>query len=656
MRKLTLSCCIVWIALLFCTNLSANNELNHLSLNTINDHQARLVLKFAKTVTTAPSAFTMSKPERLIIDVPHSGSLLNNPQTTYNSNIVSKIQAITTHNKLRIILHLRKSVNYVLKHEKGQVSLALRINNPSSIATPTVLNKIEFRNGQEGNSGKIILHLSRSGAVGNLRNHGDKFTLSLPNTKLAKNLAHKYDVRDFKTPAQSISVYQKGKQVELIAKTNSAFELAAYQINKQYVIDIIPNGQTTQHNKDKAKGKRISLNFQNIPVRQVLQVIAEFTDANMIINDSVGGNISLRLDNIPWDQALKIVLQTQGLVDRKVGNVMMIAPAGELAEHDKKQMVAREELNNLGPLKAETFHFKYGKATNYYATLKDPDNTLLSSRGSIILNKRTNMLFVRDTAAKLQGIKDYIDQTDIAVKQVEIEARIVTVNSSFERQIGIKWNVQGSGTANPGGGDAGENKFNLDLGAAPIGGSNPASIALSTLSNDVLIGMELSALEAEGNGEILSSPRLLTADQQEALIEQGTEIPYLESTSSGAASIAFKKAVLKLKVTPQITPDNKVLLKLEVNQDAKGSDTAAGDIPIIDTRHILTNVLVNNGETVVLGGIYERNKSNIVTRVPFLSDIPLLGELFKHRSVKDERKELLIFVTPRIVHTDLLNQ
>ena len=376
----------------------------------------------------------------------------------------------------------------------------------------------------------------------------------------------------------------------------------------------------------------------------------------MIINDSVRGNISLRLENIPWDQALKIILQTQGLVERQVGNVMMIAPAGELAEQDKKQMIAHEELNNLGPLTTETFHFKYGKAQNYYATLKDPDNTLLSSRGNIILNKRTNMLFIRDTAAKLQGIKSYIDQTDIAVRQVEIEARIVTVNTSFERQIGIKWNVQGTSRANPGGGDAGENKFNLDLGSTPVAGRNPATIALATLSNDVLIGMELSALEAEGNGEILSSPRLLTADQQEALIEQGTEIPYLETTSSGAASVAFKKAVLKLKVTPQITPDDKVLLKLEVNQDAKSADKTAGDIPIIDTRHILTNVLVSNGQTVVLGGIYERNKANTITRVPFLSDIPLLGELFKHRSVKDERKELLIFVTPRIVHNDLLDQ
>lgn len=655
MRKLTTSLLILWVSLLLCTSLSANNELTHLTFNTINDHQAKLSLQFSHAVTAAPTSFTMTKPERLIIDFTHSGSSLEEPQITYNSNIIEKVQAIATHNKLRIILHLRKSVDYVLKHNKDRVSLSLRVNNPASVSTPTLLKKIAFKNGDEGNSGKIILQLSRSGAGGNLQNQGDKFILTLPNTKLAKNLAHKYDVSDFKTPAQSINLYQKGNQVQLIANTNSKFELAAYQINKQYIVDIIPAGQPTQHNKDKSQGKRISLNFQNIPVRQVLQVIAEFTDTNMIINDSVTGNISLRLENTPWDQALKIILQTQGLVDRQVGNVMMIAPAGELAEQDKKQMIAREELNNLGPLTTETFHFKYGKATNYYATLKDPDNTLLSSRGNIILNKRTNMLFVRDTAAKLQGIKSYIDQTDIAVRQVEIEARIVTVNSSFERQIGIKWNVQGTNTSNPGGGDAGENKFNLDLGANPVAGRNPASIALSTLSNDVLIGMELSALEAEGNGEILSSPRLLTADQQEALIEQGTEIPYLESTSSGAASVAFKKAVLKLKVTPQITPDNKVLLKLEVNQDAKSSDKTAGDIPIIDTRHILTNVLVNNGETVVLGGIYERNKANVVTRVPFLSDIPLIGELFKHRSVKDERKELLIFVTPRIVHNDLLN-
>lgn len=655
MRKLCYFLLLLFVSLFISTQLLANNALTQIKLDTQNDQQANLSLHFSKKLTANAHTFTMINPERLIIDIPHSDSELKESQVSYNSNIIAKVQTIATHKKLRIIVYLHSAVSYVLKPKQNHLIVALQVNNTQRQRSLTTVNKIDFRNGEEGNSGKIILHLSRATAGGNLQNLQNKFVLTLPNTKLAKNLAHKYDVSDFKTPAQSINLYQRGNTVTLEANTNKKFELAAYQINKQYIIDIVPAGQPTRHNAEKDKGKRISLNFQNIPVRQVLQVIAEFTDANVIINDSVNGNITLRLENIPWDQALKIILQTQGLVERRIGNVIMIAPASELAEQDKKQLLAREELSNLGPLESATFQFKYGKAENYYDTFKKDDNNLLSSRGNIILNKRTNMLFVRDTAAKIAGIRAYIDKTDIPVKQVEIEARIVTVNTSFERQIGIKWNVQGTSRTNPGGGDNAERKFNLDLGVESVGGRSPATIALATLSNDVLIGMELSALEAEGNGEILSSPRLLTADQQEAMIEQGTEIPYLESTSSGAASLAFKKAVLKLKVTPQITPDDKVLLKLEVNQDAKSSDTNAGDTPIIDTRHITTNVLVSNGETVVLGGIYERNKANVVTRVPFLSDIPLLGELFKHRSLKDERKELLIFVTPRIVHNDLLN-
>ena len=284
--------------------------------------------------------------------------------------------------------------------------------------------------------------------------------------------------------------------------------------------------------------------------------------------------------------------------------------------------------------------------------LKNPANTLLSKRGKIIFNKRTNMLFVTDTPEKLQGIKNYIHKTDIPVKQVEIEARIVTVDKSFERQLGIKWNVKGSTKVGPGSSEV-RNGFNLDLGANNIGTTAPATLALATLSNDILIGLELSALEAEGGGEILSSPRLLTADQQEAIIEQGTEIPYAESTSSGAAAIAFKQASLRLKVTPQITPNNKVLLHLDVSQDAISDNKILGDIPLIDTRHISTNVLVDNGETVVLGGIYERTKAHNVTRVPFISAIPIIGELFKHRSTKDSRKELLIFVTPRVIDNNL---
>lgn len=659
MRNIISNSLRIMLLLLLTSHAFAFSQVTSYDLNTVNDNQAVLTLDFNKNVKQKPTSFKMTTPSRLVLDFAHSGSQLKQEQQSFNSNLISRVQFVSAGQRLRVVINLRQAVSHHLDIKGKKVMIRLRTTAAKAGIATATLTKFDFKNGETNHGGKILLTLSRNGVDTRIKNKENQFSILLRHTRLAAKLAHKYEVSDFKTPAKAINLYQQGDDTRLVVHTKGDYELASYQINKQYVIDIIPaQDLKTNYSDDKYHGKRISLNFQNIPVRQVLQVIAEFTDENVIINDSVSGNISLRLQDVPWDQALKIILQTQGLVDRRVGNVLMIAPAGELAQQDLRQMQAREELSNLGPLEDETFHIRYGKAEAYYETLTNPDHTLLSARGKIIVNKRTNKLFVKDTSSKIKAIKAYIQETDVPVKQVEIEARIVTVNNSFERQLGINWNVQGNNTPNPGGGTGteGQKRFSLDLAANGIGGTNPATLAYSTLASDVLIGLELSALEAEGGGEILSSPRLLTADQQEAVIEQGTEIPYNESTSSGAAAVAFKQAVLRLRVTPQITPNNKVLLKLQVNQDAQGNVAPGTNVPTIDTRQITTNVLVDNGETVVLGGIYERTKSKSVTRVPFLSDIPLLGELFKHRSMKDERKELLIFVTPRIVHNDALTQ
>lgn len=396
--------------------------------------------------------------------------------------------------------------------------------------------------------------------------------------------------------------------------------------------------------------KILDLNFQDIPVRSALQIIAEFSDINIIVNDKVQGNISLHLQHSTWQECLQVILQTQGLGQRKIGNSILVAPLPEILAYDKQQLQIETEAKLAQRLENKSYQLKYGKAQTYYDMLKNSTNTLLSSRGKVLIDTRTNLLLVEDLPENLQRITQYVTQTDIPLRQVEIEARIVTVDKAYEQQLGIKWNVQAlpitttAGSAN--------RAFNLDLGAGAIEGTKPGNIALATLANDVLIGLELSALEAEGNGEVLSSPRLLTADQQEAIIEQGQEIPYQENAggTTGATTTSFKQAVLRLKVTPQIISDDKLLLHLQVNQDAKSRDTSKEGIPLIDTRRISTNVLINNGETVVLGGIYERNKSNSITRVPFISDVPLIGDLFKHRRIRDDRRELLIFVTPRIVN------
>lgn len=392
----------------------------------------------------------------------------------------------------------------------------------------------------------------------------------------------------------------------------------------------------------------IDLDFDNIPVRTALQTLAKFAHINISINEKVNGNISLSLKNILWPQALDVILATQGLVQRKVGDVVIIAPAEQLLAQKTEQNQVNKAIGNSQLLVSKAFHIKYGNAKTYYDNLKYSNNGLLSTRGLVVMNQRTNTLFVQDTNEKINLIENYLQQTDIPAKQIEIAARIVTIDESFQQQLGVNWKAASTMLNSN---NTGNNRFKLDFSAAAIGGTEPANIAMATLANNVLIGLELSAIEAAGGGEILSSPRLRTADQQEAVIEQGTEIPYNETTKNGGSAIAFKKALLRLKVTPQITPNNKVLLRLEVNQDAKSTDTSAGDTPLIDTRHIVTNVLVKNGETVVLGGIYEHSKSHTVVRVPFISSIPILGKLFRSRGTKNTRKELLIFVTPHIVGT-----
>ena len=401
-------------------------------------------------------------------------------------------------------------------------------------------------------------------------------------------------------------------------------------------------------NPTNQKNELINLDFEDVPVRSVLQFISQFSSQDILISESVKGSITLKLTDVSWRDALSIVLRTQGLIARKVGKALYIAPAQDLAENDKKELKVEDDLRNLAPLKTKVFHVKYGRAESYFDTLRNPVNSLLSARGRVILNKRTNILFIEDTQEKLRAIERYVETTDIPVRQVEIEARIVTIDKSFEQQLGIKWNVAGQTLSNPSGATA-HNRFNLDLigDKSTAGGFSANSLALATISNDVLIGMELAALEAEGGGEILSSPRLLTADQQEAVIQQGSEIPYQESTAGGGTSVTFKQAVLRLRVTPQITPNDKIMLQLQVNQDAPGE--VIKGVPMIDTRQISSYVLVNNGQTIVLGGIYERTKSHANVRIPFLGDLPLVGALFRHRSSKDNRKELLIFVTPKIV-------
>ena len=441
-----------------------------------------------------------------------------------------------------------------------------------------------------------------------------------------------------------------------------------YQVNKQFMVDIFPlTAEEIQQAKLKKQvftGKRISLNFQNINIRAVLQLLADFTGINMVVSDNVKGDITLRLNDIPWDQALDIILTTQGLDKRRTGNVMLIDTKANLDKLEESKLKSQQIIQKLEPIRSELLQINYAKAADLAILIKDKQNSLLSERGKVSVDARTNTIWIQDTGTKIEEVRDLINQLDIPVKQVLIEARIVEVSKDFSQDIGIRWGISRPPTLS--GTLAGANqmqqgvapanvtpltdRLNLDLVAAPANLATPATlgIALAKINDNILLDLELSALESEGRAELISSPRLITINQQSALIESGQEIPYQEATSSGATAVAFKKAVLSLKVTPQITPDGKILMDLQINQDTASPQTFNG-VPAILTKEIQTNVLVNNGQTIVLGGIYTQDKTKTINRIPFFGELPVVGVLFRNKQIGIKNDELLIFITPKII-------
>lgn len=452
-----------------------------------------------------------------------------------------------------------------------------------------------------------------------------------------------------------------------------AFGQYVYQVNKQFMVDVFPltpeEAQQAKLKKKVFSGRRISLNFQNISIRAVLQLLADFTGINIVVSDKVQGNITLRLNNIPWDQALDIILTTQGLVKRQTGNVMLIDYKASFDKMEAEELKTQRAIQKLEPVRSELIQINYAKATDLAILIKDKQNSLLSEKGRVSVDTRTNTIWIQDSGTRINEVRELIKQLDVPVKQVLIEARIVEVTKDFAQDLGIRWGVSKpthlSGTL------AGANqltqgvapanvvpftdRLNLDLVAAPVMGATPASIgiALAQLGDNILLDLELSALESEGLAELISSPRLITANQQPAVIDSGQEIPYQEATSSGATAVAFKKAVLSLKVTPQITPDSKILMELKINQDTALPNLTFNGVPAIATKEIQTNVLVSNGQTIVLGGIYQQDKSKTITRVPFLGQLPVVGNLFKNTQIALKNDELLIFITPKIITNSL---
>lgn len=694
-----------------------------------------------------PKAYEIATPARLVLDFPGVQSALDKKKYTLSFENARNAVVVSDGARTRLILNLVESVPFDTRIEGN--SLVLRVGNDkgsrrkssdlvaelsssaveSGIDADFALTGIDFKRGPEG-SGLITIDLSDPAVNVDIDKVGKKIRLEFYQTELPEQLDRRLDVVDFATPVEAIDSVQDGSTTVVVIEAGGQYDYLAYQADSQYIVSVNPLSDLeleAQNKKFDFSGERLSLNFQDIEVRSVLQIIADFTSLNLVASDTVTGSITLRLDKVPWDQALEIVLKAKGLDKRQEGNVLMVAPAAEIAEQERLQVEANKQLQELAPLETAFVRIKYADAGEIFElfTVKadqggesgggqsegNATNSILSERGSAIVDERTNTIILTDTEDKINEFKRLIDEIDVPIKQVLIEARIVIANTDFKKELGVTWGLAGldklaggqigsasgdrslgfsgrrsgltpgSGVIDTftysadeierddgadgiaGTGDDGPTLFtqNYDFGlgdslAVDLGVANPTgSFSLGFLTDNFLIDLELSALESDGYGEIVSQPKVLTGDKQQATIKSGTEIAYEKETSSGATSVEFKEAVLQLQVTPQITPDNRIIMDLLVSQDSVGSIISGGE-PSIDVTRIETQALVGDGQTLVLGGIFQTEEVNGTEKVPFLGDIPYLGKLFRNDLRNIEKREILIFITPKIIDDNLLDR
>ena len=654
-----------------------------------------------------PASFTVSTPARIAFDFPKTGNGLGRASQEINEGELRGMNLVQVGDRTRMVLNLRNMVTYETQVEGNNVNIVLT-PMPVTAARPTpraerfaegtadvkhAIRDVDFRRGR-GGEGRVVIELADTNTGIDIRQQGQQLIVDFLRTSLPDNLRKRLDVLDFATPVSTISTFQQGENVRMVIEPKGLWEHNAYQTDTQFVIEVKPvqydPNKLVQGSRGGYRGEKLSLNFQNVEVRSVLNVIADFTDLNIITSDTVQGNLTLRLKDVPWDQALDIIMQTRGLDMRKSGNVIWIAPRDELATKEKLELEAAQQISELEPLRSETFQLNYTKAAEFVILLRGGVNVgggggtnipILSKRGSAVSDPRTNTLFVQDIPSRLEVVRKMISTTDIAVRQVMIEARIVEANDKFSRTLGVRLgynNFAGDGvfgsnstrytTAGALGNAAANtpnpqytvppnapllfspnfNNVNLPATPTPTGAqAGQFSLVLFNSAATKFLNLEIQALESDGKGKVISSPRVVTANQVEALIEQGTELPYQQATSSGATSIAFRKATLSLRVKPQITPDGHVIMEVDINKDAVGVQTTAGFA--IDTKHVKTSVLVENGGTVVIGGIYTQDDRNVVNKIPFFGDLPAVGPLFRNYYRQDDKTELLVFLTPRII-------
>ena len=660
-----------------------SNTIQSVEFSSLPGNKAVITLTMSKPAST-PLSFTIDNPARIALDFPNTSNGLSQRRQSIGIGMAESLAVVEAKGRTRVVVNLLDMVPYEAHTEGNKVILTVQnagSNLTEAQATAAAalgttggsINNIDFRRG-EGGEGRVIVTLSDPSTPVDMVQQDGKVIVDFYRTQLPDEMARRLDVLDFATPVKTIDTYAKGQNVHMVISPMGKYEYIAYQSGDQFTIEI--RGLTAEEAEEIKKdefgylGERLSLNFQDIEVRSVLQLIADFTGINIVVSDTVSGSLTLRLKNVPWDQALDIILKTKGLAMRQTGNVMLIAPSEEIAAREKLELESQKQIEELEPLYSEFIQINYAKASDIASLLKSEDTTLLSGRGKATIDERTNTLLVQDVATKLAEVRSLVARLDIPIRQVLIESRIVIANNNFSKDLGVTFGVSkrtrfdgdhqlvvggkvaGDLIATPLTGfesPAGSGAEGLMVDLPVIGATSSFGLAIGKLGSHFL-QMELSAMEAEGHGEVISSPRVLTSNQKAAFIKSGVEIPYQEASSSGATSVSFKEAVLSLQVTPQITPDDRIIMDLQVNKDSVGQVFLG--IPSIDTNEISTQVLVDNGETLVLGGIYEQERQEQVDRVPFFGELPLVDWMFSKKLHVDDKAELLIFVTPKIVRED----
>lgn len=689
--------CLTGLLLLGLQTAAAATSVSNIEYTTLPGNEVQIAIELDGE-PVRPTSFSVDDPARITFDFPGTRNALSERSVDIGVGRVERVNTAEAGGRTRVVLQLSEMMRYDAELDGNRFLITLRDRSeaparggmvqrtePEDAVRRTArreLMDIDFRRGSD-NAGRVVIELSDDSTDVDLRRDGDHIVARFSDTELPERLQRRLNVEDFATPVRTIDTRQEGRDVVMRIRPEGEYRHMGYQADNVFTVEFQPMTRAEQERAQREDpqytGERLSLNFQDIEVRAVLQLIADFTGLNVVVSDRVTGNLTLRLQNVPWDQALDIILRTQGLDKRITDNVMLVAPAEEIAERERLDAQARRDEEELAPLRSDYFQINYAKAGDLSALLQSADATLLSERGNVTIDERTNTLIIRDTESNLAEIRRLINRLDIPVRQVLIESRIVLANDDFSRELGVRFGASArnerdgssrreriggtlpGGVAQPGTGFPAETdgpglltgtEFRegqlVDLPVTNAAGAVGLSVGRI---GDRLLQLELSALETEGRGEIVSSPRVITSNQRTASIKQGVEIPYQEATASGATNVSFQEAVLSLDVTPQITPDNRVIMDLEVSKDTIG-EVFLG-VPSIDTQSVTTQVLVDNGETVVLGGIYERDRRDQVSRVPFFGSLPAIGWLFRNNLRIDENSELLIFVTPRILDESL---